>query len=211
MAKLKLDTKKRIVISLTDEIAGKDLIDAIEGGKILSGEGVPPSNFGDNGELYLNLTDGDLYKKFNNSWVLQQDAAEAAGTFSQNQVVFSMLTAPPVPDENKVALFVKTDGELYLKREDGTEAKISGKASMKIEARVITAIEADQKFLILQAIPFEPENVSLIIGHGGGTQIKGLSFDISGENNTILYWDGKSLDGFIEEGDIFLLHYLTMV
>lgn len=211
MAKLKLDTKKRIVISLTDEIAGRDLIDAIEGGKILSGEGVPPNSLGDNGELYLNLTDGDLYKKFNNSWVLQQDAAEAAGTFSQNQVVFSLLTAPPATDETKAALFVKSDGELYLKRGDGSEDKISGKASMKIESRVITATEADQKFLTLQAAPSEPENISLIIGYGGGIQIKGLSFDISEEDSTTLYWYGKSLDGFIEEGDIFLLHYLTMV
>jgi hypothetical protein len=115
-----------------------------------------------------------------------------------SQFIFNKRLTPPTPSSNKVSVYVKTDGELYMKKDSGIEVKVSGKSSMKIEARVITAAEADQKFLVLQAIPSEPENISLIIGHGGGTQIKGLGFDISGENNTVLYWDGKALDGFIE-------------
>lgn len=129
-----------------------------------------------------------------------------------SQLIFNKRTPPTTPDTNKVAVYVKSDGELYIKRDNGIEVKVSNaSASMKIEARVITAQEASQKYLILQAIPSEPNNISLIIGHGGGTQIKGLGFDISGENNTVLYWNGKQLDGFIEEGDVFLLHYLTIV
>jgi hypothetical protein len=128
-----------------------------------------------------------------------------------SQFIFNKRLTPPIPDLNKVSVYVKPDGELYMRKDSGVEVKVSGKASMKIEARLITAAEAAQKFLVLQAIPSEPENISLIIGHGGGTQIKGLGFDISGENNTVLYWDGKALDGFIEEGDVFLLHYLTIV
>lgn len=128
-----------------------------------------------------------------------------------SQFIFNKRLTPPTPGTNKVSVYVKTDGELYMKKDSGAEVKVSGKSSMKIEARVISAAEAAQKYLILQAIPSEPENISLIIGHGGGTQIKGLGFDISGENNTVLYWNGKELDGFIEEGDVFLLHYLTIV
>jgi hypothetical protein len=128
-----------------------------------------------------------------------------------SQFIFNKRLTPPTPDSNKVSVYVKTDGELYLKKDTGIEVKVSGRASMKIEARIITAAEAAQKYIVLQAIPSEPENISLIIGHGGGTQIKGLGFDISGQNNNILYWDGKLLDGFIEEGDVFLLHYLTIV
>jgi hypothetical protein len=128
-----------------------------------------------------------------------------------SQFIFNKRSTPPTPDSNKVSVYVKSDGELYMKKDSGLEVKVSGKSSMKIEARIITAAEAAQKYLILQAIPSEPENISLIIGHGGGTQIKGLGFDISGQNNNVLYWDGKLLDGFIEEGDVFLLHYLTIV
>ena len=128
-----------------------------------------------------------------------------------SQFIFNKRLTPPTPDSNKVSVYVKTDVELYLKKDTVIEVKVSGRASMKIEDRIITAAEAAQKYIVLQAIPSEPENISLIIGHGGGTQIKGLGFDISGQNNNILYWDGKLLDGFIEEGDVFLLHYLTIV
>lgn len=109
MAKLKLDTKKRIVISLTDEVAGKDLIDAIEGNKVLSGDGAPSNALGDNGDLYLNLITGELYKKYNDTWVLQQsgelalqDIEEPVGFKDASKAVLSIsdlsrtLTITPV-------------------------------------------------------------------------------------------------------------------
>jgi len=126
-----------------------------------------------------------------------------------SQVIFNKRLAPPTPTLNKVAVYVKADGELYIKKDDGTEQRVSGRATVKIETRVITAQEAFNKQLILQGIPLEPDNISLIIGHGGGPQIKGLGFDVSGQ--TLLYWAGKELDGIIEEGDVFVLHYLTIV
>lgn len=126
-----------------------------------------------------------------------------------SQVIFNKRLTPPVPSLNKVAVYVKPDGDLYIRRDDGTEQKVSGRATVKIETRIITAQEALNKRITLQGIPLEPDNISLIIGHGGGPQIKGLSFDVS--NQTVLYWDGKDLDGFIEEGDVFVLHYLTVV
>lgn len=128
-----------------------------------------------------------------------------------SQIIFNKRASPTTPSTNKVSVYVKSDGELYMKKDNGVEVKVSGRASMKIEARLITAQEAAQKYLELQASPLEPENISLIIGYGGGPQIKGLGFDISEEDNTILYWENKELDGFIEEGDVFVLHYLTIV
>lgn len=128
-----------------------------------------------------------------------------------SQLIFNKKTAPSTPANNKVSVYVKPDGNLYIKRENGAEEKITGRASMKIEARVITAQEALDKQLVLQGLPLEPNNISLIIGHGGGPQIKGLGFDISALDSTVLYWNGKELDGFIEEGDVFILHYLTIV
>ena len=128
-----------------------------------------------------------------------------------SQLIFTKRTTPSSPSSNKVSVYAKTDGDLYLRREDGIEIKITGKATLKIEPRVITAQESLNKQLVLQSTPLEPDNISLIIGHGGGPQIKGLGFDISTQDSTVLYWNGKELDGFIEEGDVFILHYLTIV
>lgn len=128
-----------------------------------------------------------------------------------SQIIFNRRQSPNSPAPNKVALYVKGDGELYIKKENGVEAKVSGQMTLKIEPRSITAQEAFEKRLLLQDIPVEKNNISLIIGHGGGPQIQGLGFDISVQNDRELYWEGKTLDGFIEEGDVFLLHYLTIV
>lgn len=128
-----------------------------------------------------------------------------------SQLIFNKRLTPSTPGSNKVSVYVKPDGELYMKKDNGTEVKVSGRATLKIEPRVITAQEAANKQLVLQATPIEPDNISLVIGHGGGPQIKGLGFDISTLDSTVLYWSGKELDGFIEEGDVFILHYLTIV
>lgn len=128
-----------------------------------------------------------------------------------SQLILNKRATPITPGTNKVSVYVKADGELYIKKEDGQEVQVSGRASLKIEPRVITAAEASNKQIILDAEPLEPDNISLIIGHGGGPQIKGQGFDISVLNPAVLYWNGLDLDGFIEEGDVFILHYLTIV
>jgi hypothetical protein len=69
MATLSKDAKQRIIVSLTSDPVGKEVIRAIEeGGGNLSGNGVPASSLGNNGDLYVDLLTGDLYKKYNNHW-----------------------------------------------------------------------------------------------------------------------------------------------
>jgi len=78
MTKLSKDTKERIIISLTSEPVGKEVIKAIEDGDdVLSGNGAPSNSLGENGNLYINLLNGDLYKKYNNIWKLQLDGQTA--------------------------------------------------------------------------------------------------------------------------------------
>jgi hypothetical protein len=126
-----------------------------------------------------------------------------------SQLIFNKRQPPSNPSPNKVTLYIKPDGNLYIKRDNGLEEKVSGKASLKIEPRVVTQLEAQQKKLLLEASPIEPDNISVILGHGGGPQINGLSYELLSEN--IISWSSKALDGFIEEGDVFIFHYLTIV
>jgi hypothetical protein len=78
MTKLSKDAKERIIISLTSDPVGKEVIKAIEGGDdVLSGNGAPSNSLGENGNLYINLLNGDLYKKYNNAWELQLDGQTA--------------------------------------------------------------------------------------------------------------------------------------
>ena len=93
MSKLSKDTQQRIVISLTSESAGKELIDAIEGGKVLSGSEAPSDSLGENGDLYVNITNGDLYKKYNSSWSLQESGG--GGDFANKDL--SNLTPTAIP------------------------------------------------------------------------------------------------------------------
>lgn len=73
MALLSQKLKRRIVIAVTSEKYGKELIDAIEGAssEILTGNTAPDSSLGNDGNLYVNLSNGDLYIKIDGSWQLQ--------------------------------------------------------------------------------------------------------------------------------------------
>lgn len=81
MAILSTDLKRRIVIAVTSEKYGKELIDAIEGlDEILTGNTAPASSLGSNGNMYVNLLTGDLYLKYNDSWELKLSGGESGGS-----------------------------------------------------------------------------------------------------------------------------------
>jgi hypothetical protein len=79
--KLSKDLKSRIIISLTDVKAGKELIAALEKGDVLSGKGVPSNSLGTNGDLYVNLNNANLYSKANNAWTLVAGEGGGAATW----------------------------------------------------------------------------------------------------------------------------------
>lgn len=79
--KLSKDLKSRIIISLTDVKAGKELIAALEKGDVLSGKGVPSNSLGTNGDLYVNLNNANLYSKANNAWTLVAGGGGGAATW----------------------------------------------------------------------------------------------------------------------------------
>lgn len=78
MSKLSIELKRRIVIAVTSEEYGKELIDAIEASdEILTGNTAPANSLGSNGNLYVNINNGDLYVKYNNAWELKLSGSEA--------------------------------------------------------------------------------------------------------------------------------------
>jgi hypothetical protein len=78
MAILSDKLKRRIVVAHTSEKYGKELIDAIENStEILKGNVAPSNDLGVNGNLYVNLINGDLYLKFNDAWQLKMSGGES--------------------------------------------------------------------------------------------------------------------------------------
>lgn len=119
MAILSKDLKLRIVIAVTSEKYGKELIDAIESSsEILTGKTAPSNSIGVNGNLYANLTNGDLYLKYNNAWELKVSGGE------------DVLTGNAAPS-NSIGvdgnLYVNlTNGDLYVKYGGTWHLRLSG-------------------------------------------------------------------------------------
>lgn len=74
----------------------------------------------------------------------------------------------------------------------------------KVEVRAISALEIQQKFLVLNSISYQP-NLTKFHFINGTTQIIDIDYEINSES--IVSWDGLSLDGFIEQGDIVRIEY----
>lgn len=67
----------------------------------------------------------------------------------------------------------------------------------------ITAVEVTSKQVTLYPAPNDSDSVTLEFLNGGG-QENGVDFEVVGG---VLSWDGKALDGFIENGDIIIIRY----
>jgi hypothetical protein len=105
MPKLSKAAKDHLVIALASNPVGLEVIKAIEeGDEVLSGEGPPASDLGENGNLYIDTLNGDLYKKFNDAWSLQatDDTEQPVGIKDPSLVSLSvddsqrMLTVAPI-------------------------------------------------------------------------------------------------------------------
>jgi hypothetical protein len=81
-----------------------------------------------------------------------------------------------------------------------------GGADVDVEYRIISAGEATAKSLTLAAAPADSAEVVFGV-EGGGVQILGLDFNVSGSTLT---WNGLALDGIINAGDqVYILYPIT--
>ena len=63
---------------------GKDGVDGKDGTSLLTGDGAPKSELGNDGDTYIDLKTYDLYKKVEGNWVKQGNIKGSNGTSGQN-------------------------------------------------------------------------------------------------------------------------------
>jgi hypothetical protein len=77
-------------------------------------------------------------------------------------------------------------------------------ATPKIELRVITQDEVDQKFITLEGVVSQPDLTKFHFINGT-TQLIGIDYSIVGVG--VISWEALGLDGFIESGDVVRIEY----
>jgi hypothetical protein len=138
-----------------------------------------------------------------------------------SRLVLKETTPPPTPAEGKIAIYAKTDGYLYAKDDTGREMLLSNTDTALLDhliaadphpqylkeatARKIEYIKLDtthiqNKKIILDKTPINPQFVQVDIKEGGGPLFFGEDFIVEGNE---LKWDGLEYD-FIAEPDDFL-------
>lgn len=118
-------------------------------------------------------------------------------------------TEPPTPPENRVTLFVdQFDGNLKLKREDGSVSVFFGTNVFKsavVEYFTLDQQNIDNSEIVLQVEPFYKTETCLDI-IGGSAQMYGDDFEVV---NNKLKWLGKDLDGILSAGDRLRVQYFV--
>lgn len=80
---------------------------------------------------------------------------------------------------------------------------IGSNLGFRFERIEITEEHIQNKQVILEGTPFNPTAVNLTF-EKGLPQVYGIDFTIQGR---VLSWDGKGLDGFIDDTDVLLVQY----
>lgn len=80
---------------------------------------------------------------------------------------------------------------------------LAGPTGGALETIELTQVDIDNKFVLIQYTPSNPEDAILEIV-GGVSQLYDVDYIIGGN---ILSWNGRGLDGFLEVGDILLIQY----
>lgn len=85
-------------------------------GALLQGEGVPDDANGNNGDIYIDLSTGDVYQKTSNTWTIV-----TGGGGGGSQEVFRGTGDPSgVQSATGAAIYLRTNGEIWIKTTAGT-------------------------------------------------------------------------------------------
>lgn len=142
-----------------------------------------------------------------------------------SQLILQKTTPPETPLANKVAIYVKQDGYVYAKDETGREVLLSNtetalldhliaadphpqylkeNTSRKIEYIKLDSTHIQNKKIILDKTPINPQFVQVDIKEGGGPLFFGEDFIVEGNE---LKWDGFAYDFNAESDDLFRIIY----
>lgn len=70
------------------------------------------------------------------------------------------------------------------------------------EVFILSKGDIDRKYIMLAKVP--ANGSVILLPYGGIQQRPGVDFVVNGN---LISWDGKSLDGFLEEGEILKINY----
>ena len=125
-----------------------------------------------------------------------------------SRLILKETTPPPTPGLGKIAIYAKPDGYIYAKDDSGREVLLSNSdtslldhlsaadphpqylkeiTSRKIQYIILTAEHIQNKKIILDNAPINPQYVQVDIKEGGGPLFFGVDFIVEGNE---LKWDG---------------------
>jgi hypothetical protein len=125
------------------------------------------------------------------------------------KVRLSEVSTVPTPAVGSVSLFAKTDKKFWFKNSDGDEHEILSDASPGVhgyQVEIINLSPTDilNKSITLGMAPDYPERTLLQI-EGAGPTIYNVDFEVVGDS---LSWNGKRLDGLLDDTDIVQIIYM---
>ncbi|AVL94510.1 collagen repeat protein [Moumouvirus australiensis] len=82
------------------------------GSQIITGPGIPDPGLGNNGDIYIDTSTGDLYVKINNTWVLQSNIDGDKG--DKGDIGSQIITGNQPPTDN-----IGNDGDIYIDNSTG--------------------------------------------------------------------------------------------
>jgi len=142
-----------------------------------------------------------------------------------SQLILQKIDGVESPLANKVSIYAKQDGYIYAKDESGREVLLSNSevalldhlteadphpqylkesTSRKVEYIIITAENVQNKKIILDKPPINPQYLQADLKNGGGPLFFGDDFIVQGDEFS---WDNLELDYIIEIDDKIRLVY----
>lgn len=132
---------------------------------------------------------------------------------------------PDTPELGKVAIYAKSDGYIYAKDDAGREVLLSNSnvalldhltdadphpqylkesTSRKIQYVTVTSDHIQNKKIILDNTPINPQSLQADVKNGGGPLFFGEDFIVQGNE---FLWDSLELDYIIEVDDKIRIVY----